>query len=1012
MKVRLPLLASEEERRAREAAEVQRQEEGTARWLDRRGFMVVMGSAVALGAAACTRQPAEQIVPYVKGPEDLVPGRPLFFATGHLLGGVATGVLVESHAGRPTKVEGNPEHPASLGATDVFAQASIMDLYDPDRAQAVTHLGEITAWGSFVSAMQVQAGVQRGKRGKGLRILTGAVASPSVHAHITSLLASMPLAKWHWYEPISRASARQGAMSSFGADLEPRYHLDRADVIVSLGADFLSATEGNVRYVRDFTKKRRSGAVGRPMNRLYAVEVTPGLTGASADHRLAVRPGHLPEVAWALAGILGVPLRDKVTRPGKEQTFLEAVARDLLDHKGKSLVIAGEHEPPVVHALANAMNVLLGNVGGAVVYQTPVVLGPLDPVASLRELAADLDQGEVELLIIAGANPVLTAPADIDFANKIKRAKLRVYLGTHADETAALCHFHIPAAHPLESWGDVRSYDGTITWLQPLIEPLYGGKHLHEVLAALGERPDQKVLDLIRAHYQDQLKTDAAFRASLHAGFLAGSAFLPSTPDRKPLDELTRPPMAADGAFDVVFRPDPSVYDGRYGNNAWLQELPRPLTKMVWDNAAILAPETAKELGVGEGDLVSITLDKRTIQAPVWPMPGQPPRTVTLHLGYGRDHGGRVARGAGFNAYPLRTSSALSAARGAEVRATGGHYELVTTQTHHSMEGRDIIRSGRAADYQKALGVADPHEQKKLAEAAFGVHEHERLSLYPKHDYPGYSWGMSIDLNSCVGCMACVVACQSENNIPVVGKEEVKTGREMHWIRVDRYYEESPSGELATLFQPIPCMHCENAPCEVVCPVAATVHHAEGMNDMVYNRCVGTKYCSNNCPYKVRRYNFFGYAKEAISPLDPSAPVLTLMRNPDVTVRSYGVMEKCSYCVQRVNYARIEAKKQDRRIHDGDVMTACQAVCPASAIVFGDMNDRASEVARKKSEPRSYALLAELNTEPHTTYLANLTNPNPALAGAHDGGGPQTPAPKPHHHGENQRGSERDGEPT
>jgi molybdopterin-containing oxidoreductase family iron-sulfur binding subunit len=606
-----------------------------------------------------------------------------------------------------------------------------------------------------------------------------------------------------------------------------------------------------------------------------------------------------------------------------------------------------------------------------------VEASPVDQLASLKDLAADMDRGLVALLVILGGNPVFTAPTDLDFAARMDKVPLRVHLGLHDDETAERCHWQIPQAHFLEAWSDARAFDGTVTLLQPLIAPLYASaKSAHEVLAAFSAHPERSGYDLLREYWSTQAlgaDFETAWRRALHDGVVAG---LPAAPPLAPAVTVgdwgraaARP--AATGV-EIAFRPDPSIHDGRYANNGWLQELPKPLTKLTWDNAALMGPDTARSLGVSidrdslgsHTDVVEIRLGGRNVKAPAWIVPGHPEGSLTLHLGYGRWRAGRVGTGAGFNAYALRTSAAPWRAAGAEVRRTGERYRLACTQDHWSMEGRPLVRSARLDEYEK-----EPAFAKEM-----GEEPPRDMTLYPPHKYEGHAWGMSIDLNSCVGCNACVAACQSENNIPVVGKDQVARGREMHWIRVDRYYSGDPAkpATLETHHQPLPCMHCENAPCEVVCPVAATVHSDEGLNDMVYNRCVGTRYCSNNCPYKVRRFNFFLYQ-------DWDTPTFKLMRNPEVTVRSRGVMEKCTYCVQRINRVRIDARNEGRPIRDGEIKTACQQACPGDAIVFGDVNDPQSRVSRRKAEPRNYGLLAELNTRPRTTYLASVRNPNPEM---------------------------------
>jgi molybdopterin-containing oxidoreductase family iron-sulfur binding subunit len=643
-------------------------------------------------------------------------------------------------------------------------------------------------------------------------------------------------------------------------------------------------------------------------------------------------------------------------------TEVRAVVKDLEVHRGAGVVIAGEYQPPQVHALVHAINQTLGNTGKTVIYTDPVEANPVDEIASIAELVTDMRDGGVETLLILGGNPVYDAPADLNFLDALKRVKLRAHLGLYLNETAAWCHWHIPEAHYLESWSDTRAYDGTASIVQPLIEPFYGSKTPHEVMNVLTNQADQSAHDAVRAYWQTQHKGtdfDGFWQISLHDGVVAGTAL----PERIPPLVKTPPPSATSAAtgLEIVFRPDPSVGDGAMSNNAWLQEMPKPQNKMTWDNAVWISSKSAEHYGLTTGDVVEIEIRGRKVDAPIWIMPGQADESLTVHFGYGRTRAGKVADGIGFDAYALRTTGALWQDIGVKITRKSRGYKFANTQHTQTMEERDPFRIATYAEFHQNPEFARPEEKRVPKE----------LTLFPQWNYNQHKWGMSIDLNSCTGCHACTIACQAENNISVVGKEEVAKGRHMNWLRVDRYFK-GPLDDPEMYFQPVPCMHCENALCELVCPVAATVHSAEGLNEMVYNRCVGTRYCSNNCPYKVRRFNFFLYA-------DWDTQSLFGVRNPDVTVRSRGVMEKCSYCVQRINTAKIEAEKQDRPVKDGDIVTACQQACPAEAIVFGDLNDPNSKVAKLKRQQRDYGLLEELNTRPRTTYLARLRNPNPDL---------------------------------
>jgi molybdopterin-containing oxidoreductase family iron-sulfur binding subunit len=963
--------------------------QAASEWSDpdgRREFLKIMGASLALaGLTGCTRQPEEKIVPYVKMPEEIVPGRPLFFATAALHDGYANGVLVESHMGRPTKVEGNPDHPASVGATDVFGQASVLGLYDPDRSQTLKKEGEIRAWGGFLAAVKGYLDAQRPMKGASLRILTETVTSPTLAAQIEGILAEFPEAKWHQWDAAGRDNVRAGALLAFGEAVEAQYSFDKADVILSLDADFVSSGPGNLRQIRDFTSRRKLSGEPAEMNRLYVVESSVSLTGAIADHRLPLKPSQIEGFARAVAAGLGLAVEGGASHP-----WLAPLVKDLKARAGASLVIAGPPQPPVVHALAHAINQQLGAVGKTVRYTAPVEARPIDQAASLASLVAEMASGQVALLLILGGNPVYSAPVDLKFGEAMDKVPVRIHLGLYEDETAERCHWHIPEAHSLESWSDARAFDGSVTILQPLIAPLYAGaKSAHDVLTAFTKRQERSGHDIVKDYWKAKAPAgdfERWWQRALHDGVVAGSA-LPDKTVTARIGDWARAGKSATQGLEIVFRPDPSIHDGRYANNGWLQELPKALTKLTWDNAALVSPATAERLGLAIAksfagtpesagkqtdtgtltDSVVLSFAGRTLTAPAWIVPGHPDDVVTLHLGYGRTHAGRVGNGCGVNAYALRTKEALWSGAGLEVRKGAEQARLSCTQDHWSMEGRHTVRAANLEEFEKEPQVF----------AEMGEEPDPKLTLYPPHKYEGHAWGMAIDLNSCVGCNACVVACQSENNIPVVGKDQVGRGRDMQWIRIDRYYAaEDPKQALEnpeTYHQPVLCMHCENAPCEVVCPVAATTHSDEGLNDMVYNRCVGTRYCSNNCPYKVRRFNFYLYT-------DWTTESLKLQRNPDVTVRSRGVMEKCTYCVQRINGARIAAKNDgDRPIADGEIKTACQQACPGEAIVFGDINDKQSRVSKLKASPRNYGLLADLNTKPRTTYLGAVRNPNPEI---------------------------------
>jgi molybdopterin-containing oxidoreductase family iron-sulfur binding subunit len=960
--------------------------------VDRRNFLKLAAASLALAGISGCRQPDELIVPYVKQPDGMILGKPQFYATAMPFGADAVGLLVESHEGRPTHITGNPDHPSSLGGTDVIAQASVLNLYDPDRSQTVSYLGEIRTWSDFLKAAEARVAKAKTEGGAGFRILTGAVTSPSLAAQIGNVLKQIPGAKWHQWEPAGSDGPREGSKLAFGRYVNTVYRPEKADVILSLDSDFLASGPGHIGYMNAFYRRRKLSGPSDTMNRLYVVEPTPSVTGSSADHRLPLRASEIEQFARGLAALVG--LGGSGTLSPAAQKWLDAVASDLTKHRGTSLVIAGEFQPAEVHALAHAINAALGNVGATLYYTDPVEANPVNQLESFTELCTEMDAGKVDTLLIFGSNPVYDAPHNFDFVSKLKKVGLSVLLSSHFDETAEYCHWHIAESHFLETWGDARAFDGTVSVIQPLIAPLYHTHSALEVLAAFTDKPGQTAYDVVR----DRLKTPGGtadaekfWRKTLNDGVVANSAFDPISVATK-FTPASLPPAKTppSGQLEFIFRPDANVHDGRYANNGWLQELARPVTKLTWDNAALVSPRLAEKLqltqhtaarGGEHGQIVTnvidISISNSKVTAAAWILPGQADDVVVLPLGYGRKRAGFTGSNKGYSAYVVRTSTALWAATASvdAIKKTGEEYPLACTQYHFNMEGRKILSTGTLAEYRKNPDFAKEGDETPPKE----------MSLYKEFAYPGYAWGMAIDLNSCNGCNACVIACQSENNIPVVGKDQVMRGREMHWIRIDRYYAKlntetgDPSGtdydaldNPRTYFQPVPCQQCENAPCEQVCPVGATVHSAEGLNDMVYNRCVGTRYCSNNCPYKVRRFNFLRFQ-------DWETPSLKLLRNPEVTVRSRGVMEKCTYCVQRINNGRIEAEKQNRPIKDGEIVTACESACPAQAIVFGNANDPNSRVAKLKAQTRNYPILGELNTRPRTTYLAAVRNPNPEL---------------------------------
>jgi len=962
--------------------------------VSRRGFLKFMGASAALaGLAGCTKQPDEPIYPYIKQPEDLILGKPNYFATAHPFVTGAVPLLVKSDQYRPIKIDGNPEHPYNQGSSDPFTQATLLDLYDPDRSQHVTFRGENREWAEF--AVEFRNKVISTKDGTGIYFLSETITSPTLTRQWKAVQAKYPKAKLVQYDPAIAGTA-------LASGLNVQYDLAQADVIVSLDADFLSGAgfPGFHKLVRQYAERRKSP---EKLNRLYAIESTPTTTGLKAEHRLGLRASEIPAFTAALAQAVGVP---GMSVPNyvftvEQAKFLAALAKDLKAHAGKCVVIPGLYQNELVNRLAFAINRNLGNsIKISILWTEPpevtlpskmcpdicsiVSSAPPDQLLQMRGLISALDTGKVDWLVILNANPIYNAPAEMEFAAAFEKAKMTVHLGSHVNETGQNVQWHIPAAHFLESWSDTRAYDGTVSIVQPIIDPLYGGKSTHHFFQALLDEPGLSPYEAVRETWRPVIKGDfeTGWRKALHQGWIEGTEY-PITPNEKIQMSLEMPRLTPKDSLEIIFRPDPNVYDGRWANVGWLQELPKPVTNLSWDNAALVSGATLTKYGLEEDDIVELTVDGRKVNAPVIVAPGHPDNSVTVHLGYGRQTG-RVAGGAGFNAYLIRTSDAPFYAVGS-MRKLEGKWGVAITKSHfqdhrpelfggqgngnNSLEAdealgeRGIIRYATLSEYKANPGFANEGETHPTTDKS--------NTLFPNWEYKDNAWGMSIDMNSCTGCNACIVSCYAENNIPVVGKQQVRIGRNMQWLRIDTYFE----GDLAAPrahFQPMACQHCENAPCEQVCPVGATVHTPEGLNAMVYNRCVGTRYCSNNCPYKVRRFNFLLYS-------DFETESLKLMRNPDVTVRSRGVMEKCTYCVQRISAAKIEADKENRPIRDGEIQTACQQACPSQAITFGNINDKQSKVAKLQGDERSYQVLADLNTRPRTKYVAAVTNPNPEL---------------------------------
>jgi MoCo/4Fe-4S cofactor protein with predicted Tat translocation signal len=1010
---------------------------GESEWIDpvsRRNFLKIMGASVALaGAAGCIKYPEEAIVPYVQPPTDAeLPGRPMFYATAMPFDGHAWPMIATAHEGRPTKVDGNPDHPASLGSSTAIGQASILQMYDPERSQTVTYAAQVTDWSTFQVEILKEMAKFKTTGGTGLYFLSTPSSSPTLAKQIADFSKAYPNAKWHVWEPCANHGARQASIAAFGKAVNTIYRFDQASRILSLDSNFCVDEQGSLIYARQFINGRRlrrpkvdgkDQPVSREiidadwqnptyvengnatMNRLYMVETNYTATGAMADHRLALKPSQIEDFARALAAALGVA---GVTAPaGVDREFLQPVIDDLRQAGASALVIPGRNQPPAVHVLAHAINQQLGAVGKTVVYTDPVDGNAVDHVESIRQLAADMAAGQVDALFILDGNPVYDAPADLNFTDLLNsKVRLKVRYGLYYDETSFYCHWQLPASHYLECWSDARAYDGTVATIQPLILPLYQSKSRHEIMALLAGDFTSTAQEIIRTYWQSQHSgSDFAdyWQTTLCKGVVPDSTFK-SVDVKLNADAMNgaKPQAVKSGALEVSLPADSAIWDGTWSTNGWLQELPRAITKLVWDNAALISTATAKRLGVDSEGLLQLNYmdgenKEQSMTVGVWVVPGHADDCITLNLGYGRKNvnaigGVEPMENLGFNAYPLRKTSNLNFTTVTAVAAKG-RYPLSSTQLHQNPEGRDLVRFYSGTEFAEMK--AEYPEQEGYVPGIENNQKNVRLSLYPEFDYAhGHRWGMVVDDNACVGCNACVMACQSENNIPVVGKDQVARYREMHWLRIDSWHFGDESNPI-TVFEPVMCQMCEHAPCELVCPVNATTHSAEGINEMTYNRCVGTRYCSNNCPYKVRRFNFLRFN-------DYYTPSLKMMRNPLVTVRERGVMEKCTYCIQRLDITRIDVKRAqvaldtttdpDEKKRQGDTITelmmglqtACQQSCPTEAIFFGDMNyqrpdQKPVRINELKNQQQSFGLLTEYNTQPRTSYMNRFRNPNPAL---------------------------------
>jgi MoCo/4Fe-4S cofactor protein with predicted Tat translocation signal len=995
--------------------------------VSRRHFVRIMSASLMLAGVGVMgtgcRPPVEKLEPFGQQQPGYIFGEPQYFATAMPTRDGAIPLVVKSYEGRPIKVEGNAEFPGSNGSTDRYAQASILDVYDPDRAKRFKKAGQTVTPDEALAALNQIAQAAASSGGQGLAFLMDRNTSPSRRRLQDLISQKYANVKWFVYEPIDSDVQQRAATQAFGQSVRPVYHFEKAKVIVSLGSDFLGSEDDVHNHIRRYVQGRKpeSGS----MSRLYVIESLFTLTGAGADHRLRVPSGQIGAIAAAInAAVAGSPL---AAPAGVDAQWISECAKDLAQNKGNALVVAGQSQPIEVHLLAHAINSALGAVGSTLA----LCPAPAFTAGSINDLADALNAGSVQTLVIIGGNPVYNAPANLNWAVTQRKAKTVVRLGYYEDETFAQTDWHIPAAHYLESWSDAATADGTLVPIQPLIQPLFGGLAELEFLARMAGESQTKAYEIVRATHAG---SDEDWKKFLFNGYLADSAAAPATASFTGALPEVKSAVPSTSSLEVVFYRDAKVDDGRYGNNGWMQELPEPVTKITWDNAVLVSRKTARDLGVENGDLVEVSLNGRSVVGPVWTQPGMADYSLGLALGYGRSAAGRVGTGVGFNAYAIFAGNYI--ASGATLKKTGGTYVIATTQHHWSMEGRPAVREANWTEYRK---------MPDFAEKMHGEEAPINKSLYPNpldeaKKTALHQWGMSIDLTSCVGCGTCVVACQSENNIPIVGKDQVNRGREMHWMRIDRYYTADPAKESFTeqfrkdenqqfdewiddvqaVNQPMLCQQCEAAPCESVCPVNATVHDQEGLNVMAYNRCIGTRYCSNNCPYKVRRFNYLDYNKRPLKDLkgtlyptamfgsktdgeldivrwwkDPNSGMRTedewdlikMVKNPDVTVRMRGVMEKCTYCTQRIEQAKI--KQKDKAGASGNVRlresegtipkTACQQACPAGAIVFGDISDPDSSVSKLKAQDRNYLVLGDLLTKPRTTYLSRVRNPNPAM---------------------------------
>lgn len=966
--------------------------------ISRRNFLQVMGASVALAGLASCRKPVEKILPHSRQPEYMVTGQASYYATSMPFRGYTTGVLVHSYEGRPIKIEGNDLHPASGGKTNIHAQAEVLNLYDQDRSRHVRNNNEQSSWEDFVAFCNEHFS----NTDRRIAFISEANHGPTFTRLKEEARNRFPNADWVTFEPFGEENVLNGHQKAFGEKLRRSNRFDRANVVISLEDDFMNAADNNVQNIRRFNEARKIESTDDELNRLYVVESNYSLTGSNADHRYRLKTSKLEAFTYSLASRLSQEVEGLEAFAGYndesiDRDWIEELASELLANRGQAVLTAGAEHSADVHAAVAAINAALGNAGETIEYIEVPTVDQQDQNLRYKEVVEAMQNGEYDTVVLIGTNPVYNSFSDLDFEQALDQVDTTIHLGLHNDETGSRCSWHVNRAHFLETWNDGRSWEGALSVVQPLIQPLFDGKSEIELLAAIVRGEDHKGIDLVRNSWQDVLTGDfdTQWDTVLHDGLLEDTGYdlasvsIAGNFSNEMERAISEVPQSSESDIEFVIRPDPKLLDGRYANNGWLMELPDQMTKITWDNVAILSPTTARELGIPDSryfgqteiPMLSIETNDGMVELAAWVLPGHADNSITTYTGYGREIG-RVGAGVGVNTFAVRNSRSPLVHSNVSVAPTGEDYEIASTQDHHSMEGRPLVMDAPIAEYRQNPTFAK--DETAIYEGEIDPETGRPINLYSVDHFPDHEpqWGMTIDLNSCIGCGVCTIACQAENNIPVIGKREVRRGREMHWIRTDRYFSGDEDGNPKVMHQPVPCMHCEQAPCEQVCPVVATTHSDDGLNQMTYNRCIGTRYCANNCPFKVRRFNFFNYAREFLADGD-DPEIIQMAMNPDVTVRFRGVMEKCTYCVQRISRAKIETKNKTGdsvKPPDGMVVTACQQACPADAINFGDISDRQSNVSIAKDNERNYNLLEYLNIRPRTSYLAKIRNPNTNLA--------------------------------